>query len=57
MCFQTINPNDPFCSIYDELTGNVRNMKRKGSGPAIVDYVSVGAKNKNTIQKVCLFAM
>ncbi|PON83619.1 DNA-directed RNA polymerase, subunit [Trema orientale] len=49
---QTIKPNEPFCSIYNEVTGVTRTNKRKGSEPAVVDYVAVDMKSKNNIQKV-----
>ncbi|KAL5564528.1 hypothetical protein UlMin_027692, partial [Ulmus minor] len=49
---QTIQPNEPFCSIYNEVTGAIRTTKRKGSEAAFVDYVAVDVKNKNHLQKV-----
>lgn len=50
--FQTIKPYEPFCSIYNEVTGATRTMKRKGSERAVVDYVSINVKNKKKLQKV-----
>lgn len=47
-----IHPDEPYCSIYDEVAGTTRNMKLKGSEPVIVDYVSVDVKNKKHPQKV-----
>lgn len=47
-----IQPDEPYCSIYDEVAGNTRNMKLKGSEAVIVDYVSVDVKNKKHPQKV-----
>uniref|UniRef100_A0A5B7BLJ7 DNA-directed RNA polymerase subunit beta n=1 Tax=Davidia involucrata TaxID=16924 RepID=A0A5B7BLJ7_DAVIN len=49
---QAINPNEPYCSIYNEVTSTTRNTLLKGSEPAIVDYVSVDVKNKKQPQKV-----
>ncbi|XP_022862473.1 DNA-directed RNA polymerase I subunit 2 [Olea europaea var. sylvestris] len=48
---QRINPNDPFYSIYDEVTSKVTNIKLKGSEPVVVDYVAVDVKNKKHLQK------
>lgn len=47
-----IQPDEPYCSIYDEVAGTTRTMKLKGSEAVIVDYVSVDVKNKNNPQKV-----
>ncbi|XP_022951240.1 DNA-directed RNA polymerase I subunit 2 isoform X1 [Cucurbita moschata] len=49
---QMIKPDEPYCSIYDEVAGTTRNMKLKGSEPVFVDYVSVDVKNKKHPQKV-----
>ncbi|XP_024031416.1 DNA-directed RNA polymerase I subunit 2 [Morus notabilis] len=49
---QTIKPNEPFCSIYNEVTGGTRTMKRKGSEPVVVDYVAIDVKNKQKLRKV-----
>ncbi|KAL1205116.1 DNA-directed RNA polymerase I subunit 2 [Cardamine amara subsp. amara] len=48
---QKIYPDDPYCSIYDEVTNSVRTMKRKGTDPVIVDFVSVDMKSKKHPQK------
>ncbi|XP_062109933.1 DNA-directed RNA polymerase I subunit 2 [Humulus lupulus] len=48
---QTINPNEPFCCIYNEVTGDTRTSKKKGSEPAVVDYVSVDMKTKKHVYK------
>ncbi|CAA3022495.1 DNA-directed RNA polymerase I subunit 2 [Olea europaea subsp. europaea] len=48
---QRINPNDPFYSIYDEVTSKVTNIKLKGSEPVVVDHVAVDVKNKKHLQK------
>jgi len=50
--FQRINPNDPYCSIYDEITSATKNTILKGSEPVTVDYVAVDVKNKKQLQKV-----
>ena len=47
-----INPNEPYCSIYNEVTSSTRATKLKGSEPVIVDYVALDAKNKKHPQKV-----
>ncbi|XP_012068704.1 DNA-directed RNA polymerase I subunit 2 isoform X1 [Jatropha curcas] len=49
---QMIHPNEPYCSIYDEVTNTTKTNNRKGSDPVFVDYVAVDTKNKNNIQKV-----
>ncbi|XP_052192678.1 DNA-directed RNA polymerase I subunit 2-like [Diospyros lotus] len=49
---QRINPNDPYCSIYDEITSATKNTILKGSEPVTVDYVAVDVKNKKQLQKV-----
>ncbi|XAR63561.1 DNA-directed RNA polymerase [Bertholletia excelsa] len=48
---QKINPNDPYCSIYDEVTSATKSTRLKGSEPVIVDYVAVDVKNKKHLQK------
>ncbi|KAM3323354.1 DNA-directed RNA polymerase I subunit 2 [Capsicum chacoense] len=48
---QRINPNEPYCSIYNEITSQTTSMKLKGSEPVVVDYVSVDVKNKTHLQK------
>ncbi|KAL8171002.1 hypothetical protein V2J09_022806 [Rumex salicifolius] len=48
---QTIQPGEPYCSIYNETTNLTHCMKLKGAEPAIVDYVSVDVKNKKQLQK------
>ncbi|KAL6124662.1 hypothetical protein ACLB2K_077174 [Fragaria x ananassa] len=47
---QTINPDEPYYSTYDEVKGAIRTTKRKGSEPAIVDYVAIDGKKH--LQKV-----
>lgn len=55
--FQTIQPDDPYCSIYNEDKCKIRFVRRKGSEPAVVDYVAldVKGKNNNPIQKVSAY--
>ncbi|KAL0397530.1 UNVERIFIED_CONTAM: DNA-directed RNA polymerase I subunit [Sesamum calycinum] len=48
---QRISPNEPYCSIYNEITSKVTTNKLKGSEPVYVDYVAVDVKNKKHIQK------
>ncbi|KAI3444963.1 hypothetical protein Pfo_001628 [Paulownia fortunei] len=48
---QRISPNDPYCSIYNEITSKVTTTKLKGSEHVYVDYVAVDVKNKKHIQK------
>lgn len=48
---QRINPNEPYCSIYNEITSQTTSMKLKGSEPVVVDYVAVDVKNKTHLQK------
>lgn len=47
-----IHPNEPYCSIYNEVTNTTKNHLRKGSESVIVDYVAVDVKNKKNLQKV-----
>nr|XP_018632652.1 DNA-directed RNA polymerase I subunit 2 isoform X2 [Nicotiana tomentosiformis] len=49
---QRINPHEPYCTIYNEITSQTTNMKLKGSEPVVVDYVAVDVKNKTHLQKV-----
>ncbi|KAJ8755444.1 hypothetical protein K2173_019242 [Erythroxylum novogranatense] len=49
---QKIHPNEPYCSVYNEVTNTTRTNNRKGSDPVIVDYVAVDTKNKKYLQKV-----
>ena len=51
---QIIQPNEPYCSIYNDITNSSKAKYRKGSEPAIVDYVAVDTKSKNHLQKVCI---
>lgn len=53
--FQMIKPEEPYCSIYNEVTSSTHTYKRKGSEPVYVDYVSVDVKNKKHLQKVSFF--
>ncbi|XP_009623390.1 DNA-directed RNA polymerase I subunit 2 [Nicotiana tabacum] len=48
---QRINPHEPYCTIYNEITSQTTNMKLKGSEPVVVDYVAVDVKNKTHLQK------
>ncbi|KAK4379648.1 hypothetical protein RND71_001510 [Anisodus tanguticus] len=48
---QRINPNEPYCTIYNEITSQTTSMKLKGSEPVVVDYVAVDVKNKTHLQK------
>ncbi|EFH69848.1 hypothetical protein ARALYDRAFT_313639 [Arabidopsis lyrata subsp. lyrata] len=48
---QKIYPDEPYCRIYDEVTGKQRLMKGKGTDPVIVDFVSVDMKSKKHPQK------
>lgn len=52
LLFQRINPNDPYCGIYNEITSTVSTNKLKGSDHAYVDYVAVDVKSKKHLQKV-----
>ncbi|KAJ7982372.1 DNA-directed RNA polymerase subunit beta [Quillaja saponaria] len=49
---QMIRPDEPYCSMYNEVTGAINTFKRKGSDPAYVDYVAVDVKNKKHLHKV-----
>ncbi|ESW05690.1 hypothetical protein PHAVU_011G201300 [Phaseolus vulgaris] len=49
---QMIRPDEPYCSIYNEVTSSTQTYKRKGSEAVYVDYVAVDVKNKKHIQKV-----
>ncbi|KAL2326335.1 hypothetical protein Fmac_025393 [Flemingia macrophylla] len=49
---QMIRPDEPYCSIYNEVTSSVHTFKRKGSEAVYVDYVAVDVKNKKNLQKV-----
>ncbi|KAK7317376.1 hypothetical protein RJT34_01538 [Clitoria ternatea] len=52
---QLIQPDEPYCSIYNEATSSIRTMKRKGSEPVYVDYVAIDTKNKkHLLQKVSI---
>ncbi|XP_009102799.2 DNA-directed RNA polymerase I subunit 2 [Brassica rapa] len=48
---QKIYPNETYCSIYDGVTNDYKPMKRKGTDPVIVDFVSLDMKSKNHPQK------
>lgn len=52
LTFQTLNPGDPYCSVYDEITSATKLTKLKGTEPVIVDYVAVDVKKRNQLQKV-----
>lgn len=52
IAFQRISPDEPYCSIYNEVTSSVSVNKLKGSDHAYVDYVAVDVKNRKHIQKV-----
>lgn len=49
---QMIRPDEPYCSIYNEVTSSIQTFKRKGSEAVYVDYVAVDVKNKKNLQKV-----
>ncbi|CAJ1978018.1 unnamed protein product [Sphenostylis stenocarpa] len=49
---QMIQPDEPYCSIYNEVTNSMHTFKRKGSEAVYVDYVAVDVKNKKNLQKV-----
>ncbi|XP_020237492.1 DNA-directed RNA polymerase I subunit 2 [Cajanus cajan] len=49
---QMIRPDEPYCSIYNEVTSSVHTFKRKGSEAVYVDYVAVDVKSKKHLQKV-----
>lgn len=52
--FQMIKPDEPYCSVYNEVTNSTQVRKKKGSEPVYVDYVAVDVKNKKQLQKVSL---
>jgi len=47
-----IRPDEPYCSIYNEVTSSTHTFKRKGSEAVYVDYVAVDVKNSKQLQKV-----
>ncbi|XP_019055826.1 PREDICTED: DNA-directed RNA polymerase I subunit 2 [Nelumbo nucifera] len=50
---QKVHPDEPYCSIYNTVTGTTKATKLKGSEPVIVDYVAVDVrKPKKPMQKV-----
>ncbi|QCD85657.1 DNA-directed RNA polymerase I subunit RPA2 [Vigna unguiculata] len=49
---QMIRPDEPYCSIYNEVTSSTHTFKRKGSEAVYVDYVAVDVKNSKQLQKV-----
>ncbi|KAI4323574.1 hypothetical protein L6164_023169 [Bauhinia variegata] len=49
---QMIHPDEPYCSIYNEVTSTSHTYKKKGSEPSYVDYVAFDVKNKKHLQKV-----
>lgn len=49
---QRIQPNEPYCSIYNEVTSTSKTNNLKGSEAVFVDYVAVDVKNKTNLQKV-----
>lgn len=49
---QRIKPNEPYCSIYNEITSSTSSTKLKGSEAVVVDHVAVDVKNRNNLQKV-----
>ncbi|KAL2588285.1 hypothetical protein GLYMA_13G192600v4 [Glycine max] len=49
---QMIRPDEPYCSIYNEVTSSIHTLKRKGSEAVYVDYVAADVKNKKHLQKV-----
>ncbi|VVA93013.1 unnamed protein product [Arabis nemorensis] len=48
---QKIYPNEPYCSIYDNITNSTKTLNRKGTDPVIVDFVSVDMQSKTHPQK------
>ncbi|XP_024007983.1 DNA-directed RNA polymerase I subunit 2 [Eutrema salsugineum] len=48
---QKIYPNEPYCSIHDGVTNSIKTIKRKGTDPVVVDFVSVDMKSKTHPQK------
>ncbi|XP_010460771.1 PREDICTED: DNA-directed RNA polymerase I subunit 2 isoform X1 [Camelina sativa] len=48
---QKIYPDEPYYSVYDEVTSRIRTTRRKGTDPVIVDFVSVDMKSKKHPQK------
>ncbi|KAL0700208.1 hypothetical protein Bca4012_056330 [Brassica carinata] len=48
---QKVYPGETYCSIYDGVANEVKEMKRKGTDPVIVDFVSLDMKSKNHPQK------
>ncbi|VFQ91511.1 unnamed protein product [Cuscuta campestris] len=48
---QKINPNEPYCSVYSDITTNSQTITLKGTESVIVDYVAVDTKTKSNIQK------
>ncbi|KAK9284078.1 hypothetical protein L1049_012338 [Liquidambar formosana] len=45
---QMIHPNEPYCSIYNEVTSTTKTNNLKSTEPVIVDYVAVDGK-KNVV--------
>ncbi|CAH8299301.1 unnamed protein product [Eruca vesicaria subsp. sativa] len=43
---QKIYPGEAYCTVYDEVTSEPKHMKRKGTDPVIVDFVSLDTKSK-----------
>ncbi|KAK7256953.1 hypothetical protein RIF29_30575 [Crotalaria pallida] len=49
---QLIRPDEPYCSIYNEVSNSTHSFKKKASEPVYVDYVAVDGKTKKPFQKV-----
>ncbi|RVW36415.1 DNA-directed RNA polymerase I subunit 2 [Vitis vinifera] len=49
---QMINPNEPYCSIYNEVTSSTRATKLKGSEPVMLTMLLLMRKIKKHPQKV-----
>lgn len=47
---QKILPNEAYCSIYDSVADETKQMKRKGTDPVIVDFVSLDMKSKKKVR-------
>lgn len=41
---QTLYPDDPYYSVYDDVTNSSKTFKLKGTEPVYVDYVAIDGK-------------
>ncbi|GAB2214558.1 hypothetical protein Droror1_Dr00018910 [Drosera rotundifolia] len=48
---QVLQPGDPMCTVFNEVTGTRKQVRLKGSESATVDYVSVLGKGNERLQK------